>query len=132
MEITQGMVDVRAEGGNMPVFMAAPREGGPHAAVIVVMEAFGLNHHIKHVAARIAREGYVTVAPDMYYREPNGVAGYDNLPDAIRLMMNLWDSKILSDVDVVISFLQKQPNVKPDRIGMTGFCMGGRITFPTA
>jgi carboxymethylenebutenolidase len=115
----------------MPVFMAAPRDGG-RTRRDRLMEAFGLNEHIKSVASRLAREGYVTVAPDVYYREPNRVAGYDNLPEAIRLMMNLWDSKILSDIDAVISFLQKQPNVKPDRIGMTGFCMGGRITFLTA
>lgn len=132
MEITKGMADVRAEGGTMPVFVARPKEGGPYPAVIVVMEAFGLNGHIKNVASRIAGEGYVVVAPDVYYRETNAVVGYDQLPEAIRLMTGLWDSKILQDMDAVVSFLQKQPDVRADRIGMTGFCMGGRITFLTA
>jgi carboxymethylenebutenolidase len=116
----------------MPVYVAAPVDPGPHPAIVVVMEAFGLNDHIKDVTSRLAGEGYVAVAPDLYYREPNRVAGYDNLPDAIRMMTSLWDSKTLSDIDAVVSFLQKQPNVKGDRIGMTGFCMGGRITFLTA
>jgi carboxymethylenebutenolidase len=132
MEITERMVDVRAEAGQMPVFVAAPRADGRYAAIIVVMEAFGLNSHIKSIAKRLAREGYVAVAPDLYYREPNAVAGYDNLPEAIRMMTSLWDSKILSDIDAVVSLLQKQTNVRGDRIGMTGFCMGGRITFLTA
>lgn len=132
MEITKGMTDVRAEAGTMPVFVARPREGGPYPAVIVVMEAFGLNDHIKNTASRIAGEGYVAVAPDVYYRETNAVVGYDQLPEAIRLMTGLWDSKILQDMDAVVSFLQKQADVRPDRIGITGFCMGGRITFLTA
>lgn len=132
MEITGRMEQVRAEAGLMPVFVARPTSGGPYPGIIVVMEAFGLNQHIKDVASRLAAEGYVTIAPDLYYREPNSVVGYDNLPDAIRLMTSLWDSKILQDIDAVVSFLQKQSDVKGDRIGMTGFCMGGRITFLTA
>ncbi len=132
MEITERIIQVRAEAGQMPAFVAAPQADGRYAAVIVVMEAFGLNSHIKSVTKRLAREGYVAVAPDLYYREPNAVAAYDNLPEAIRMMTSLWDSKILSDVDAIISFLQKQANVRGDRIGMTGFCMGGRITFLTA
>jgi dienelactone hydrolase len=132
MDITKGTTDVRAEGGTMPVFTARPREGGPYPAVIVIMEAFGLNQHIKNVASRIAGEGYVVVAPDVYYREANAVVGYDQLPEAIRLMTGLWDTKILQDMDAVVSFLQTQPDVRPDRIGMTGFCMGGRVTFLTA
>lgn len=132
METTQGMERVRAEGGDMPLFFARPAAGGPHPAVIVIMEAFGLNEHIKAVAARIAAEGYVAVAPDLYYREGSPVVNYDNLPEAIRLMTGLWDSKILQDMDAVVSFLGKQADVRSDRIGMTGFCMGGRITFLTA
>lgn len=131
MEITTGMSGVRAEGGDLPVFVARPTGGGPYPGVIVVMEAFGLNQHIKNVASRIAGEGYVAVAADLYYREASSVVGYDQLPEAIRLMTNLWDSKILQDIDAVISFLQKQPDVT-DRIGMTGFCMGGRVTFLAA
>jgi carboxymethylenebutenolidase len=131
MEITMGMSEVRAEGGELPIFVARPASGGPHPGVIVMMEAFGLNQHIKNVAARIAREGYITVAPDLYYRDPNSVVGYDQLPEAIRLMTGLWDSKILQDIDAVVAFLQKQPDIT-NRIGMTGFCMGGRITFLAA
>jgi carboxymethylenebutenolidase len=132
MEITKGMDKVRAEGGDMSVFLARPKQGGPLPAIIVVMEAFGLNDHIKNVASRIAAEGYVVAAPDVYYRETNAVVGYDQLPEAIRLMTDLWDSKILQDMGAVISFLQKQKDAKADKIGMTGFCMGGRITFLTA
>jgi carboxymethylenebutenolidase len=96
------------------------------------MEAFGLNDHIKDVTKRIAAEGYVAVAPDMYYREKGAVVGYDNLPEAIRLMTSLTDDGIVKDMSAVLGYLKAQPFVRADRIGMTGFCMGGRITFLTA
>jgi len=132
MEITSRMVSVQAESGAMPGWLSGPAAVGAYPAAVVVMEAFGLNAHIKSVAERIAREGYVTLAPDIYYREPDSVVGYDNLPDAIRLMTSLHDDKIVKDMSGAIAFLQQQPGVRADRIGVTGFCMGGRVTFLTA
>jgi carboxymethylenebutenolidase len=132
MEITSGMVQVPTADGRMSAFVAQPVSEGKYPAIIVVQEAFGLNAHIKDVAARLAREGYATLAPDLYYREQDAVVGYDNLPDAIRLMMSLWDDKIVKDMGAAISYLQQQPSVRGDRIGVTGFCMGGRVTFLTA
>ncbi len=116
----------------MPAFVARPAADGKRAAVVVVQEAFGLNAHIKDVATRLAREGYVALAPDLYYREQGAVVGYDNLPEAIRLMMSLWDDKIVADMSGAINYLKAQPFVRADRIGVTGFCMGGRVTFLTA
>jgi len=132
VEITSGMVELQATSGVMAAFQARPVAAGKHAAIVVVQEAFGLNGHIKDVAARLAREGYVTLAPDLYYREPNAVVGYDNLPDAIRLMMGLSDDNIVADMKSVLGFLRQQPFVRASRVGMTGFCMGGRVTFLTA
>ncbi|HVM96986.1 MAG TPA: dienelactone hydrolase family protein [Candidatus Acidoferrales bacterium] len=132
MEITSGSVQIAAESGNMSAWLCRPKAAGNFAAVVVVMEAFGLNGHIKDVAERIAREGYITLAPDMYYRDKDAVVGYDNLPDAIRLMSGLYDEKIVKDMAAAIKFVQGQPQVRGDRIGVTGFCMGGRITFLTA
>jgi len=132
MEITSGMVQLPGESGPLSSFLARPSADGKHPAVVVVMEAFGLNEHIKDVAGRLAREGYVTLAPDLYYREKNAVVGYDNLQEAIRLMMGLWDEKIVADMKGAIDYLKAQAFVRSDRIGVTGFCMGGRVTFLTA
>lgn len=132
METTSSMVKVKAADGDMPAFLARPTGPGKCPAVIVVMEAFGLNDHIKDVASRIAAEGYVALAPDMYYREPNAVVGYDQLPEAIRLMTSLRDDTIVADMAATVSYLQSQEFVRSDRIGVTGFCMGGRISFLTA
>lgn len=132
MEISSSMVKVKAADGDMPALLARPTAPGRHPAIVVVMEAFGLNNHIKDVAKRIATEGYVALAPDMYYREPNNVVGYDQLPDAIRLMTSLRDDGIVADMAAAVTYLQTQNFVRGDRIGVTGFCMGGRISFLTA
>jgi carboxymethylenebutenolidase len=132
MEISSQTVSIAAGDGTMQGFLARPAVGGKHPAVIVVMEAFGLNSHIKDVAKRVAAEGYVALAPDMYYREKDAVVGYDNLPDAIRLMTGLKDDKIVGDIGSVIKYLQGRDFVQADRIGITGFCMGGRISFLSA
>jgi carboxymethylenebutenolidase len=131
MEITSLAVAVQAEAGSMPATLARPADESKYPAVIVVHEAFGLNAHINDVAARLAREGYVTLAPDLYYRE-NRSAAYDDLQEAVRLMMTLRDDTIVQDMGAAISYLQQQPFVYADRIGVMGFCMGGRIAFLTA
>ena len=119
--------------GAMPAFVASPGGREPRAAVIVVQEAFGLNEHIKDVAARIADEGYVTLAPDMYYRGgPARTAEYADLKTAIDMMSALSDDGIVSDVQAAIEWLRAQPNVRRDCVAITGFCMGGRISYLAA
>lgn len=125
-------VSISTSDGAMSAHLARPAGDGKHPAVLVIMEAFGLNAHIKSVADRLAAEGYVALAPDMYYREQDAVVGYDQLPEAIRLMTSLRDDAIVADVSAAIQYLQGQSFVRADRIGITGFCMGGRISFLSA
>ncbi|MBX3026259.1 dienelactone hydrolase family protein [bacterium] len=132
MATTSSTIQIATPDGAMSGFLARPSDDGKYPAVLVIMEAFGLNQHIKDVATRIAGEGYVALAPDVYYRQPNAVVGYDQLPDAIRLMTSLRDDAIVSDLSAAVSHLQAQPFVRADRIGITGFCMGGRISFLSA
>lgn len=134
MDVQTQMVEVPATGGAMPAFVARPKGGeGRLPAVLVIQEAFGLNGHIKDVAGRLAAEGYVTLAPDMFWRGGKGrTAGYDELPAAIGLMQSLNDKDIVDDVRSAIAYLEKQPFVRADRVGITGFCMGGRVSFLAA
>ncbi len=126
-------IEVPTAAGAMPVFMARPSGEAPAAAVLVIMEAFRLNAHIEDVARRIAAEGYVALAPDLYWRGGTGRAvRYDQLPEAIALMQSLRDDEVVADVGGAIAYLERQPFVRADRIGITGFCMGGRVTFLAA
>lgn len=132
MESKSKEIRITTGDGAMPAHLAVPVGPGPFPGVIVAMEAFGLNDHIKRVADRIANEGYVAIAPDFYYRAEKRQAEYTDLPTAITLMSALTDDGILADLTATIDVLRARSEVRSDRIGMTGFCMGGRMTFLAA
>jgi carboxymethylenebutenolidase len=116
----------------MPAFVARP-EDGPRPAVLVIQEAFGLNGHIQDITRRIAAEGYVALAPDLYWRGGKGrIVAYEDLGEAIRIMQTLRDPEVVTDVGSAIAYLEKQPFARADRIGITGFCMGGRVSYLVA
>jgi carboxymethylenebutenolidase len=116
----------------MAAYEAKPKEGGSYPGIVVLMEAFGLNDHIKKVTERIAQEGYVAIAPDLYHREAERLVPYSDLQKAVGIMNKLQDSKIMDDVGAAIAHLKSQSNVKAGSIGVTGFCMGGRFTYLAA
>jgi carboxymethylenebutenolidase len=127
----------------MPAFLCTPveRDCAPRSgkaehqpAVLLLMEAFGLTSHIRDVAARIAKVGYVVLAPDLYYRElPNNKFGYDEVEQAMAMMWRLDFGKPLEeDIRAALDYVKLRPDVYPDRVGVTGFCLGGGLTFFTA
>jgi carboxymethylenebutenolidase len=122
--------DVDTPDGPMAVYQATP-EGEATAAVIVVQEAFGVNDHIQDVTRRFAREGYVAVAPHIFHRAGGGTAPYDDFSKVLPLFAGLDDTKLLDDIDATIGALTER-GFPPERIGIVGFCMGGRITFLVA
>ena len=132
MEITTSTIQLDTPDGKMEAYEARLKDGGARPAVIVLMEAFGVNSHIKDVTERVAREGYVAVAPDLYHREPERVVPYTEMQKAIGIMNRLQDPKVMSDVGAVISHLKSQSYVKANAVGVTGFCMGGRFTYLSA
>ena len=70
-----------ADGSEMRMFVARPEGSGPHRAIMVMQEAFGVNSHIRDVTTRFAREGFVAVAPELFHRTGVGVEGrYDDFP----------------------------------------------------
>ena len=123
-------VELSTADGPMRLYVARP-DGEPQAAVIVIMEAFGLNSHIEDVTRRVAAEGYLAVAPDLYHRYENNLAGYDEMDKIFEMMGNLLDEHSLTDVDAALDYLAGQ-GISSDKVGITGFCMGGRVTFLTA
>ncbi len=132
MDIRTEMESLPTADGLMPVYLCRPAGTGPHPAVIVVMEAFGLNAHIKDVSERIAREGYVAIAPDLFYRFGSPIVPYEDVPRAIAYIQRFDDAALMAELGVVIQHLKGRHEVRSDRIGVVGFCVGGRIAFLTA
>ena len=116
--------------GSMEIYEAYP-EGEPKGAIIVIQEAFGVNDHIQDVTRRIAAAGYVGVAPAMFHRAGGGTAPYDDFSKVMPLFEGISDDGILADVDATVAHLEAQ-GFPPARIGIVGFCFGGRVTFLVA
>jgi carboxymethylenebutenolidase len=131
MDVVKQEIQVADGNQKMPCHLARPASGGPHPGVVVIMEAFGLNDNIRGIADRFAAEGFVAIAPDIYFRQPNNVCGYNDLPNAMRLMQSVTDDEVTGDVQAAINHLKSLKEVKP-KFGITGFCMGGKIAFLTA
>lgn len=124
------------QGLDMATYVSYPTGATSLPAVIVVQEAFGVTTHIQKVCDRFAQEGYAAVAPALFHRDiPNPKLGYSDAdaPTRNRLMGNLRDENLVRDINETIKFLQERyPRTRGQRIGIVGFCVGGRITYLAA
>ena len=121
------------DGEDMEVYVASPPSDGPHPAVIVVQEIWGVNAYIQSVANKLAAQGYLAIAPALFHREGPGTLGlFDETDLAFERLGRLRDDQILTDLRSTVRYLQGQPDVTPDRIGIVGFCIGGRISYLAA
>jgi carboxymethylenebutenolidase len=106
--------------GGVSGYLIEPETPGPHPGLIIIHEWWGLNDHIKDIAGRFAAEGFVALAPDLY----DGVVTKD-AGKAGDLMQSLDQSKALAKLNGAVDYLTTLPGVEHDKIGVTGFCMGG-------
>jgi carboxymethylenebutenolidase len=124
-----------AGGGAMGAYLARPDDGDPRPAVLVFMEIFGINPHIRDIAERLAREGYVALAPDYFHRTGAGVE-YEYNEEGMERGMALHDAlkadEMVSDVNAAIAWLEARADVQSDRIGAIGFCIGGHMGYLSA
>jgi carboxymethylenebutenolidase len=127
---TTADVSVETADGPMRVYEATP-DGTAKGALVVVMEAFGVNAHMEDVTRRAAAAGYHAVSPDLFHRSGGGVAAYDDFGTVMENFKTVNDEGILVDIDAVLAHL-RAAGFTDDRIGIVGFCFGGRVTFLTA
>ena len=113
------------DGGEMRCYVSQPVSGArPFAAVIVIQHAGGVDEFIRRMSDRLAEAGFAAIAPDLYHREdPN------SSDDPMTRMMRLRDRNIVPDVTAVLDYAGTLAEVDAGRIGITGFCMGGRVAY---
>jgi carboxymethylenebutenolidase len=135
MKTKSERVTVEVSGAKMPAYVARPADDKPYPGVLLFMEIFGVNAHIRSVADRVAAEGYVVLAPDLFHRTAPGIElGYDEagLTQGIGLMSKTVPSEIVADVTAAMNALERRPDVKGKGIGAMGFCFGGHVTYRAA
>jgi carboxymethylenebutenolidase len=126
--IPNGDLDISA-------YLAFPTAEGTYPAILVVQEIFGVNDHIRDITRRIAREGYVAIAPAIYQRiAPNFETGYTPKDIEIgREYKNRTTAEELeSDIQATIDYLYRLSKVKKTGIGSIGFCFGGHVVYLTS
>jgi carboxymethylenebutenolidase len=126
--LVAGMVEITVPGGKLPAYQARPVSGGPFPTVLVVQEIFGVHEHIKDVCRRLAKLGYLAVAPELYFRQgdPAKLTGIQEILDTI--VAKVPDEQVMADLDACAKWAQGNGG-DGTRLAMTGFCWGGRIAW---
>ncbi|HEY6467242.1 MAG TPA: dienelactone hydrolase family protein [Candidatus Acidoferrales bacterium] len=120
-----------ADGTSMNAFVARPAGGEQSPGLMIFQEAFGVTSHIRDVASRFAREGYVAIAPELFHRTaaPGAELSYTDFPAVMPHIQALTNENLQNDIRAAYSWLQKDEQTEKDRIGCVGFCMGGRSSY---
>ncbi|MET8979546.1 dienelactone hydrolase family protein [Streptomyces sp. NPDC004539] len=136
-------VDITTEDGVADAYFVHPADGGPHPAVLLYQDAFGLRPHLKSMADRLAGEGYAVLVPNVFYR--HGRSPVFDLPEFIDpearpeifgaiwpVMQSLTKELSMRDAGAWLRWLAQSPAVTDGPVGVTGYCMGARLSLMTA
>ena len=115
--------ELTVNGQRMGMFVASPEGDGPFPAIVVIQHAGGVDRFIEETAQRLADQGYLAVAPDLFHRQdPNsGETGQER-------RQKLRDNEVIADVNEAVDYVEADSRAN-DRIGIIGFCMGGRVVY---
>ena len=124
-----GEVKIPTGDGEIPAYRAMPSEGGPFPTILVVQEIFGVHEHIKDVCRRLAKFGYFALAPELYARQGD-VSGLTNIQQIVsEVVSKVPDVQVMGDLDAAVAYAKGTGKADTARLGITGFCWGGRITW---
>ena len=119
-----------SDGTEIDLYVATQADKGPFPLVIVLQEAFGVNGHIRRIADRLSDEGYAAVAPDLFHRTGRRLElSYSDFSKVAPHFQALTLEGMTADLQAVYQWAQQQPNIRTDKIGSVGFCLGGRVSF---
>ena len=127
--LTAGEVKIPVKDGEMPAYRAMPAGGGPFPVALVVQEIFGVHEHIKDLCRRLAKSGYFAVAPELYARQGD-VSRLKDIQEILSTVVaKVPDAQVMSDLDATAAWAAGAGKGDVDRLAVTGFCWGGRITW---
>jgi carboxymethylenebutenolidase len=127
--IEAGEVRIPVAGGEIPAYRAMPATGGPFPTVIVVQEIFGVHEHIRDVCRRLAKLGYFAVAPELFVRQGDVSKMTDVSEILAKVVSRVPDAQVMSDLDATVAWAAETGMADTQKLAITGFCYGGRITW---
>jgi carboxymethylenebutenolidase len=134
-------VEIQTKDGSCPSYVYRPTGSGPWPAVLVFMDGIGIRPAMLELAERLASHGYFVLLPDLFYRsgpyEPMNPHTLFSDPEQRKVLMEKFfahatQANIMSDTAAFLDYLAAQPDVKPGRVGVTGYCMGGLMSLTAA
>jgi carboxymethylenebutenolidase len=123
-----GEVKIPVTDGEVPAYRAMPAGGTNLPTILVVQEIFGVHEHIKDVCRRLAKLGYFAVATEMYARQGD-VSKLTDFQDILKIVSKVPDAQVMSDLDATVAWAKGTGKADVSRLGITGFCWGGRIVW---
>ena len=135
MSVVTENVQIAVGSEQMGGYLARPEGDATLPAVLVFMEIFGVNDHIRDVTRRVADLGYVALAPDYFHRTGPGMElqyDDDGMAEGMGHLGQLQADQMVADSEAAIAFLRARSDVKGEHIGAMGFCIGGHMTYLTA
>lgn len=128
-ELVAGAVKIPVKDGEIPAYRAMPATGENFPVVLVVQEIFGVHEHIQDICRRFAKLGYLAIAPEMFVRQGD-VSKISEIPEIqSKVVSKVPDAQVLSDLDATVAWAENSSKGNIDKLGITGFCWGGRITW---
>jgi carboxymethylenebutenolidase len=115
---------IKVDGADMRLYVSVPSGMGPFPAVVVIQHQGGVDDFMEEMTQRVASAGYAAVAPDLYHRD-----GPDCKDDGPTRRARLLDVNVIKDVNATVDFLRGHRSVDAERLGIIGFCMGGRVSY---
>ena len=126
--IIAGEVKIPVKNGTIPAYRARPTFGKDFPVILVVQEIFGVHAYIQDVCRRLAKLGYLAIAPEMFYRQGD-VSKLTDIAEIRKVVGKVPDAQVMSDLDATVAWAAKSAKGNIQKLGITGFCWGGRITW---
>lgn len=126
--LTTGDVSIPTNDSNMPAYRAMPSQGRSFPVLLVVQEIFGVHEHIKDVCRRLAKLGYLAIAPELYARQGD-VSKLSEIEEIRKVVSRVPDAQVMEDLDAAVAWVKASGDGDIEKLGITGFCWGGRIVW---
>jgi carboxymethylenebutenolidase len=124
-----GEVSIPTTDGQIPAYRAMPATGNSFPVVLVVQEILGVHEHIKDVCRRFAKLGHLAIAPELFARQGD-VSKMSDISEILsKVVSNVSDAQVMSDLDATVAWTDSSSKGDIAKLGITGFCWGGRIVW---
>lgn len=126
--LVAGAVKIPVKDREIPAYRAMPTKSGNFPIILVIQEIFGVHEHIQDICRRFAKLGYLAIAPELFVRQGD-VSKLSSIEEIRQVVAKVPDAQVLSDIDATVDWGVKSAKGNAGKLGITGFCWGGRITW---